>query len=90
VVAYRCAAAAELIRDGRNGVAVAPGDATAFVRSALELLRDRTALRRMRADTAASVAHLHWDEVNRALVDALREAIATAPDELPQDGVTAP
>ena len=90
VVAYRCAAAAELICDGRNGAAVAPGDATAFVRSALELLRDRKALRRMRTDAAASVAHLHWDAVNRALVDALREAIAAALGDPAQDAVTAP
>jgi len=88
VVAYRCAAAAELIRDGHNGIAVPPGDAPAFVRSALDLLRDRAALRRMRGEAAASVAHLHWDAVNRSLVAALREAIAASPDALPQDGLT--
>ena len=37
VLAYRCAAAAELIVDGRNGLTVAPGDQRAYLAAACEL-----------------------------------------------------
>ena len=40
VVAYRSAAAAELIRDGFSGRTVPPGDETAFLSAALDLARD--------------------------------------------------
>jgi glycosyltransferase involved in cell wall biosynthesis len=47
VVAYRMAAAAELIRHGDNGMLAAPGASDQFVRAALDLVT-RSRLRRRR------------------------------------------
>ena len=76
VVAYRMAAAAELIRDGHNGMLAEPGASAEFVRAALDLLTRPGA--RHRAATAApqSVAALDWDLIHDRLVAALRDAIA--------------
>ena len=40
VAAYRSAAAAELIVDGENGRAIAPGDAESFIRAAVDMALD--------------------------------------------------
>ncbi|MCX7147120.1 MAG: glycosyltransferase family 1 protein [Sulfuritalea sp.] len=75
VVAYRMAAAAELIRHGDNGMLADPGASDQFVRAALDLVTRPGA--RYRAATAApqSVASLDWERIHDRLVTALRDAI---------------
>jgi glycosyltransferase involved in cell wall biosynthesis len=75
VVAYRMAAAAELIRHGDNGILADPGASDQFVRAALDLVT-RPGVRQRAAEAAPrSVAALDWERIHDRLVDALREAI---------------
>ena len=64
VVAYGCAAAADLIIDGSNGRTVAPGDAQGFVAAAVALAGDADQLQQLRNRSAASVAHLDWELIH--------------------------
>jgi glycosyltransferase involved in cell wall biosynthesis len=76
VVAYRMAAAAELIRHGDNGMLAAPGASDQFVRAALDLVTRPGARRRAAGAAPHSVAMLDWDLIHDRLVAALRDAIA--------------
>ena len=75
VLAYRCAAAAELIRDGDNGLSVAPGDGAAFLSAALTLAQQLPARGERRWSIAASVARLDWEHIYDHQVEALRQAM---------------
>ena len=77
VVAYRMAAAAELIRHGDNGMLAAPGASDQFVRAALDLVTRPGARRRAAEVAPRSVAMLDWDLIHDRLVAALRDAIAS-------------
>lgn len=76
VVAFDCAAAADLIRSGENGITVAPGDNSAFTAGALALAGDRHALERIRNQAAASVAHMDWQHIHERFAHALAELVA--------------
>lgn len=76
VVAYDCAAAADLIEDGRNGCLAAAGDANAFVKAALRLAANAGELSRIRGEAAPSVAHLDWERIHDRFVETLRQRIA--------------
>ena len=76
VVAYDYAAAAELIEHGHNGVVAPPGDANAFVNSAVMLAADRALLTRVRTRAALSVAHLDWLRVGELFAAKLRKLAA--------------
>ena len=77
VLAYRSAAAAELIRDFDNGITVPPGDARAFVSAAIELAaRDTLELGRRARFTALTRG---WSGVISRFEEVLREVRATAP-----------
>ncbi len=76
VVAYRLAAAAELIRHRDNGMLADPGTSDQFVRAALDLVTRPGALRRASMAAPWSVAALDWEIIHDRLVDVLREAIA--------------
>jgi glycosyltransferase involved in cell wall biosynthesis len=76
VVAYRMAAAAELIRHGDNGMLADPGASDQFVRAALDLVTRPGARRRIAAAAPQSVAALDWERIHEQLVAALHEAIA--------------
>ncbi|MCX7174573.1 MAG: glycosyltransferase family 1 protein [Proteobacteria bacterium] len=76
VVAYDCAGAADLIVDGDNGRTVAPGDAGAFMSTALTLARNRDELRRLRSRSAASVAHLDWELIHDNFARTLAKVVA--------------
>jgi len=78
VVAYRMAAAAELIRHGDNGMLAEPGAGDQFVRAALDLVTRPGLRRRATAAAPASVAALDWERIHDALEAALRDAIAAA------------
>lgn len=75
VVAYRMAAAAELIRDGVNGKLADPGASDQFERAALDLVTRPDALRKAAAAAPASVAALDWEQIHDRLVAALHDAI---------------
>lgn len=76
VVAYRMAAAAELIRHGDNGMLAEPGASDQFVRAALDLVTRPGARHRAAAAAPRSVAALDWERIHEQLLAALREAIA--------------
>jgi len=75
VVAYRMAAAAQLIRHGDNGMLADPGASDQFVRAALDLVCRPQARRRMAMAAPSSVAALDWEYIHEQLVAALRDAI---------------
>ncbi|MBI4997711.1 MAG: glycosyltransferase family 1 protein [Rhodocyclales bacterium] len=79
VVAFDCAAAADLIRSGDNGITAAPGDEQAFVAEALALAANRHALARIRSRAAASVAHMAWQQIHERFAHALAELVANHP-----------
>lgn len=76
VVAYDCAAAAELIEENRNGCLVPTGDAEAFMKKARLLAASPDKLLRLRGEAVLSVSHLGWNQVHDCLVRTLRERIA--------------
>ena len=76
VVAYACAAAADLIEDGSNGRLAVPGDAAGFVAAAVALAVDRAELARMRGRAAPSVARLDWEVIHDAFAAAMATNVA--------------
>ena len=77
VVAFSCAAAADLIEDKINGLAVLPGDREAFVTAALTLANDRQALATLRTRAATSVQHMEWKLIHERFVCKLTELLTT-------------
>lgn len=77
VVAYDCAAAGELIRNGDNGRVVPSGDEALFISAAVELARNPALLVALRQRAADSVRHLDWTEVSGDLDRLLQETIHT-------------
>lgn len=76
VVAYRSAAASELIQDGVNGVTVSPGDRVAFVAAARRVAEDASLRRRLATQACVSVQSRSWDQVLRHFEAALNEVRA--------------
>ena len=74
VVAYRSAAAAELIAHGSNGHTVAPGDETAFVSAAVELAGDASRRQALAAAARQSILPRGWSGVVDRLESVMREA----------------
>lgn len=64
VVAFACAAAADLIEDGANGSLVPVGDRQAFVEAATRLAADRRQLAILGGQATASVAPLDWERIH--------------------------
>jgi glycosyltransferase involved in cell wall biosynthesis len=77
VVAFRSAAAAELIVDGENGRCVAPGDESAFIEAAAALTHSRAALGQLRERARQRVAACGWGAVALRFELVLREAITS-------------
>ncbi len=77
VVAFNCAAAAELIRDGENGWLVTPGDTAAFVATARRAMHELAARQDLRGTAAASVRHLDWDCIHADYESLLDTAVAS-------------
>ncbi|MBI5901808.1 MAG: glycosyltransferase family 1 protein [Rhodocyclales bacterium] len=87
VVAFRMAAAAELIRHGHNGMLAEVGSNAGYVRAVLDLICRPGARRRIGAMAAESVAAFDWERIHDRLAMVLREAVerpltrsANAPD----------
>ncbi len=77
VVAFDCAAAADLIEDGGNGRTVAAGDRPAFIQAAIDLATDPPHLATLRARAADSVAALDWEAIHDRFADRLTALLAT-------------
>lgn len=75
VVSYNCAAAAQLIQHGHNGVLVKPGDESSFVDAAVDLATNDGQRVRLRSRAPASVAHLAWSAVTDTLVQTWRHVL---------------
>jgi glycosyltransferase involved in cell wall biosynthesis len=75
VVAYDYAAAAQLVRDGVNGLLAPCGDAAAFIAAALRLADDGALRAALRDAARASVEHLDWEPIVQHLEAAFEQAI---------------
>lgn len=75
VLAYRSAAAAELIACGHNGVTVAPGDGAAFVAAAAALAGEPGRLRALGAAARAAMLPRSWEQVVERFERVAREAL---------------
>jgi len=76
VLAYRSAAAAELIDAQRNGALVEPGDEQAFVEAALCLLEDGARRQKIAAAACLTMQQHRWDAVIERFVHVVSEALA--------------
>lgn len=79
VLAYRSAAAAELVADGDNGFIVPPGDEGAFIAAARAIAaRAAGELGQMGGQARASMQPRHWAAIVERFEAVLREAIAAS------------
>ena len=78
VLAFRSAAAAEMIVDGQNGRTITPGDEAAFIQVAEVLAQNGKARRAFGEHARQSVLACGWDAVALRFEAVLREAIGTA------------
>jgi glycosyltransferase involved in cell wall biosynthesis len=76
VVAYRSAAAAELVADGENGVVAPPGDEEAFIAAALWMLEAPGRLAELSLAARLVMLPRSWAGVVASFEDVAREAIA--------------
>jgi len=75
VLAYDCAAASELIRDGDNGRTVPANQSQAFISAATELARNPLQIQTLRERAHASVRHLDWAVISGDLADVFYQTI---------------
>jgi glycosyltransferase involved in cell wall biosynthesis len=73
VIAYRRAAAEILIRNGENGIAVASGDAEAFIAAALTLAGDAPLRQRLGQAAGRSMLEHGWERIVLRFEAVLRE-----------------
>lgn len=86
-VAFHSAAAAETIVDGENGRTIAPGDADAFIRAAVQVAEEPEIRRSLGRRARQSVLDCGWGAVSLRFEAVLREAIEEA---APTSSTTAP
>jgi glycosyltransferase involved in cell wall biosynthesis len=79
VVAYDCAAAAEIVRHGENGLSVPPSDASAVIRQAVAAAADPLRMRGLGLAARETVERLDWDRINDRFAAALLEVARTPP-----------
>jgi glycosyltransferase involved in cell wall biosynthesis len=87
VVAYDCAAANELIRDGDNGRTVPSNQSAAFISAALDLARNPALLATLRKRASTSVRHLDWSNISGHLVQVFHDTIKAHPRQQPGEMV---
>ena len=75
-VATAIGGVAEVVRDGENGLLVAPGDAEALAGAISRIVRDPGLRERLAANAATSVAELRAERVYGRLEEILRRAAA--------------
>lgn len=75
VVATAVGGVTEIVRDGKNGLLVPPGDTRALGAAIERIFRDQGLLERLRAAAAPSVAEYSRDRVYGQLLDILQAAV---------------
>jgi glycosyltransferase involved in cell wall biosynthesis len=75
VVAFDCAAAADLIMDKLNGRSVRAGDRQAFVDAAVGLANNRNELTGLRRHAVESVEHMNWTRIHERFAQKLTELL---------------
>jgi glycosyltransferase involved in cell wall biosynthesis len=75
VVTYRRAAAEILIREGGNGIAVAAGDAQAFIDAAVALASDTALRQRLGSEASHSMQEHGWEAIVERFETVLREVV---------------
>jgi glycosyltransferase involved in cell wall biosynthesis len=63
VLAYDCAAAAQLIRSGDNGLLAMVDSGPAFIERALQLVREPTTAGQLARQARASASRMDWDQI---------------------------
>ena len=81
VIAYDCAAAAEHIEHGKNGVLVPVDQRDEYVRMAQSLALDPERIVRLSRAARATTERVDWDCVNQAFETALTHVAASIPGE---------
>lgn len=76
VLAYRSAAAAELIVDGKNGVTLTPGDETAYLHAARTMAEDRLRLHAISREARRSILPRSWESVVARFESVMCEALS--------------
>ena len=76
VVAARATGSSSLVADGVNGRLVAPGDIAGFADALTAYLTDPAARARAGAAGLARSDRFDWDEINQAMLDHYRAAVA--------------
>ena len=76
VLAYRSAAAAELIVDGRNGITIAPGNESAYLSAAVAISDDRVRLRTIAGEARGSVLPRSWEAVVGRFESVIHETVS--------------
>jgi glycosyltransferase involved in cell wall biosynthesis len=79
VIAFRSAAAAELIVSQKNGMVASPGDERAYVEGALWMLEEEERLGKMAEAARATMLPRNWAGVVEAFETVAREAMASRP-----------
>jgi glycosyltransferase involved in cell wall biosynthesis len=75
VLAYRRAAAAHLIRNGIDGMAIAPGDAPAFTALALKMASDPSLRLRLGRQASLSMRAFGWEAIVERFEGLLRDCL---------------
>ncbi len=84
VVAYRHAAAAELIRDGDNGLLAEAGDESGFLAAAVALAcAEPETLARMKCRAVMSIAGHDWERIHEDFERILEQTLRTRPGASP-------
>jgi glycosyltransferase involved in cell wall biosynthesis len=79
IVATRVGAAAEVVRDGENGLLVEPGDPAALARAINRLLGDRSAARRLGSAAAEDARRrFAWEAVAQTMLGEYRRVLGDA------------
>lgn len=76
VVAFKHAAAAELLRTGHNGLLVPYADETAFTAAAMRLASEPEMLHTMQQRARDSVLHIDWQSIVQRLVSVQEQIIS--------------
>ncbi|MFY9513261.1 MAG: glycosyltransferase, partial [Rubrivivax sp.] len=78
VLAFDCAAAAQLLKPGSNGLLAPPGDTQAFVRQAEALAADRQGTAAMGRAARESALGMGWDGIVGQVEAVMRQALHMA------------
>ena len=78
VVAFRCAAAAELIRSGEDGLLAPPDDESAFIDHAVASAQENATRRRLGAAARHRAEALGWEQIHDRFTAALHAVVRDA------------